>query len=138
MLKAVLEEAVARGNKIRVDVTKEILSSQLVADLANNERLINTVADVLRAKDQIGQVLQQKAQDVISIIDVPSRRQLKVYERRVARLERDVDALTRKLAKKKSAPRKKTKKRTTGKKTVARKIGARVKVVRKKAARKSS
>jgi len=138
MLKEVLEEAVARGSKIRADVTKEILNSQLVADLANNERVVNAVAEVLRTTDQISQVLQKKAKNVISIMDIPSRRQMKVYERRVARLERDVNALTRKLANKKSAPRKKTKKRITVKKTGARKTGAGLKVVRKKAALKSS
>jgi polyhydroxyalkanoate synthesis regulator phasin len=137
MLKEALEDALARGGQIRQEITKDLLSSQFVADLANSPRFINAVSAVIRSKEEVTRTLQKKIKEIMSVMNIPTRQQLRTYEKRVARLERELDAITRRAAKAKASARttKARKKKATRKKvTRKRKTSTRRKTTRKKTA----
>lgn len=137
MLKEALEDALARGGQIRNEITKDLLNSQFVADLANNPRFINTVSAVIRSKDEVTRTIQKKVKEIMTVMNIPTRQQLRSYERRVAKLERDLDTITRRASKastRTTKARKKVQKKTVSRKTTARKTTARRKTTRKKTA----
>ncbi len=134
MLKEALEDAIARGDKIRQDITKEILNSQIFADLANNPRFVNAVARVIRSKAEVARSLQKRVKETLQVMKIPTREQIRTYERRVAKLEREIDTVTRRVAAKKAAKKKAAKKAT--KKKVSKKRPVKKKVTKKKVAKK--
>ena len=124
MLKEALEDALARGGQIRDEITKDLLHSQFVADLANNPRFINTVSAVIRSKEEVTRTIQKKVKEIMTVMNIPTRQQLRSYEKRVARLERDLDTITRRAAKPTAGTtkaRKKVQKKAASRKKVARK-----------------
>ena len=137
MLKEALEDALARGEKLRHDITKEILNSQVFMDLANNPRFVNAVARVIRSKAEVARSLQKRVKETLRIMKIPTREQLRTYERRVSRLERELDSVGRKISKAKLVKKTTRKKKATAKKTVKKKTSKK-KTTRKKVSKKTS
>jgi polyhydroxyalkanoate synthesis regulator phasin len=100
MLKEALEDALARGEKMRQEITREILNSQVFSDLANNQRFVSAVARVIKSREEVARSLQRRVQEAISSMKIPSRAQVKAYEKRVAHLEKEIDVISRKLLRK--------------------------------------
>lgn len=97
MLREALEDALARGEKLRREITKEILNSQVFSDLANNPRFVKAVARVIRSKDEVGHSMQKRVREMLQVMHIPTREQVRDFERRVARLEKDLDQVSRRL-----------------------------------------
>lgn len=124
MLREALEDALARGEKLRQDITKEILDSQVFTDLANNQHFVNAVARVIRSKVEVARSLQLRIKEILEVMNIPTRHQVRTYEQRVIGLEKTLDSITRNFAKR------------DAKKTTAKKAKPRKKVAAKKAAPK--
>lgn len=100
MLKEALEDALVRGEKLRRDITKEILNSQVFSDLANNPSFVKAVERVIRSKDEVGSLMQRRMKEMLEAMRIPTRQQVQGFERRVARLERSLNTVSRKMLKK--------------------------------------
>ncbi len=106
MLRETFEDALARGDKLRKDITKEILSASILSDIANNERFVNAVTYVIRSRDNVTRSLQKRFNETMDTMRIATRQQLRTYERRVTRLEKELDAITRKFMRNGSRPKK--------------------------------
>lgn len=113
MLREALEEALSRGERLRREITKDILNSQIFSDLANNPRFVKAVARVIRSKTEVAHSVQNRVKELLANMHIPTRQTVQDFERRVARLERDLNSVGRKL------DRQTAKKTISGKKTTA-------------------
>ncbi len=95
MLWEAFEDIVARGNKLRQEITKDVLNSKVVSTLASSPRLVNTVSQVIRSTSDVNKVLEKSVSEVLEFLKIPSCQQVKAYEKRIAKLEKQVNAATR-------------------------------------------
>ena len=101
MLKEVIEDALARGEKLKKDIVGQILKSATLNELVNNKRFAETIARVIQTKDEIANALHRNIQDVLKVMKIPSKHDIAAYERRVQKLERELNSLGRRVMKKK-------------------------------------
>jgi polyhydroxyalkanoate synthesis regulator phasin len=99
MLKEVIDDALARGERLKRDIVGQILKSATLNELINNKRFAETVARVIQTKDEISRTIQRNVQDALRAMSIPSKQQISAYERRVQQLERRIDTLGRRLIK---------------------------------------
>ena len=90
MLKEVIEDAIQRGERLKIDILN---------DLVSNKRFAETVARVIETKEAIGQILRKNVHEVLKVMSIPSQEQIVTYERRVQKLEHQIDQLGRQLMK---------------------------------------
>jgi len=101
MLKEIVDDAIARGEKLKKDIVGQVLSSVAFGDLVNNKKFADTVSKVIQTKDEISKMLHRKIIDALEVMSIPSREQIEIYERRVRKLEGQIDRLGREIMKKK-------------------------------------
>lgn len=97
MLKEVIDDALARGEKLKRDIVGQILKSATLNELINNRRFAETIARVIETKDEISRTLHRNVQDALKAMRIPSKQQIVAYERRVERLEKRIDFLGRRV-----------------------------------------
>lgn len=101
MLKEIVEDALARGERLKKDIVGQILSSVAFGDLVNSKKFADTVARVIQTKDEISKTLHRKIADTLKVMSIPSREQIETYEKRVRQLEGQIDRLGRRIMSKK-------------------------------------
>jgi len=101
MLKEVIEDAIARGERLKKDIVGQILKSATINELLHNRKFADTVAKVIQTKDEIARTIHRNVQDVLKTMSIPSKNQISSYERRIDQLERRIDSMGRNLMKKK-------------------------------------
>ena len=101
MLKEVIDDALARGEKLKEDIVAQILKTATLNELVKNRRFTDTIARVIRTKDEISKVVTRNVQDALKVMRIPSKQQIVVYEKRIEKLERQIDTLGRKMMRKK-------------------------------------
>jgi uncharacterized protein Yka (UPF0111/DUF47 family) len=105
MLKEVIEDAIARGEKLKKDIVGQILKSATINDLLNNRRFTETVAKVIQTKDEIARSIHRNVnvafKEALKTMSIPSKTQITSYEKRIDVLERKIDSMGRNLMKKK-------------------------------------
>ncbi len=108
MLREVIDDAIARGERLKRDIVGQILKSSTLNDLVGNRRFAEAIAKVIRTKEEISTSIRQNVQDALRAMRIPSKQQIVSYERRVEQLERKIDTLGRQvlLKGKKTATRK--------------------------------
>ena len=97
MLKEVIDDALARGERLKKDIVGQILKSATLNELINNRRFAETVARVIQTKDEITRSIRRNVQDALRAMSIPSKQQIETYEKRVDQLERKIDTLGRNL-----------------------------------------
>lgn len=100
MLREVIDDALARGERLKKDIVGQILKSATLNELVTNKRFAEMVARVIQTKDEVGRILRRNVQDALRVMSIPSKQQIISYERRVIQLERKIDTLGRRLMKK--------------------------------------
>ncbi len=107
MIREVIEDAIARGEKLKKDIVGQILKSETFNDLVNNPRFTQTIMKVIQTKNEITHTIQKNVQEALRTMNIPSKSDLSHYEKRVDQLEKKLDSLGRgrASAKKKSGSR---------------------------------
>ena len=105
MIREVIEDAIARGEKIKNDIVGQILKSATFNDLVNNRRFTQTITKVIQTKNEITRTIQRNVQDALRTMSIPSKSDFSSYEKRVDQLEKKLDSLGRSLTKKKTTAR---------------------------------
>lgn len=95
MLKEVIEDALARGEKLKKDIVGQILKSATLNELINNRKFAETIAKVIQTKDEISRSIHRNVQDALKAMRIPSKQQITSYEKRIETLERKLEGLGR-------------------------------------------
>lgn len=101
MLREAIEDALARGDRLKKDIVGQILKSATLNELLNNRKFTNTIARVIQTKDEVARSINRNVQDALKAMRIPSKQQISAYEKRIDSLERKIDSLGRNLLKKK-------------------------------------
>jgi polyhydroxyalkanoate synthesis regulator phasin len=101
MLKEVIEDAIARGERLKKDIVGQILKSATINELLNNRKFAETIARVIQTKDEIARSIHRNVQEALKTMSIPSKTQISSYERRIDMLEKKIDTMGRNLMKKK-------------------------------------
>jgi polyhydroxyalkanoate synthesis regulator phasin len=100
MLKEVIEDALARGEKLKKDIVGQILKSSTLNELIGNRKFAETIAKVIQTKDEISRTIHRNVQDALKAMSIPSRQQITSYEKRIESLEKKLEHLNRRPSKK--------------------------------------
>ncbi len=101
MLKEVINDALERGEKLKKDIVAQILKSATLNELINNRRFAETIAHVIRTKEEISRAVSRNVQDALKAMKIPSKQEISAYEKRVEKLEKQIENIGRKMMKKK-------------------------------------
>lgn len=101
MLREVIEDAIARGERLKKDIVGQILKSATLTELLSNRKFTETIAKVIQTKDEIARSIHRNVQDALKSMSIPSKSQISSYERRIEQLERKIDSMGRNLMRKK-------------------------------------
>ena len=102
MIREVIDDALARGERLKKDIIAEIVSSATLRDLVNNKAFIDTITKVIHTKHEVSQTLRNNIEEILRIMKIPSRDQIQRYEQKVQQLEKRLDQLTRQMVLKRS------------------------------------
>lgn len=106
MLKEVLEDALERGEKLKRDIVGEVLKSAVFSDLVSSRRFIDAVTKIIHTKDEVGRFIRHNVQDVLKVMSIPSKQDLDSCEKRIHKLERELDHVGRRMMKRGKGSRK--------------------------------
>ena len=101
MLREVIEDALARGERLKTDIVGQILKSATLNELLNNKRFAETIARVIQTKEGVTRTINRNVQQALKAMRIPSKQQISAYEKRIESLERRIDTLGRNVLKKK-------------------------------------
>jgi len=92
-----MEEAFNRGEKFKDQFFSEIMSSQAVNGLLQNELFLKSLTRVLNTKYEIKRALRTNLRGLLKAFNVPSRDEINSMERKIRRLETEIDGIHRKI-----------------------------------------
>ncbi len=96
-LRTAMEEALQRGEKFKEQILTEVLSSQAVQDLFQNELFLKSLSRVLNTKYEIQKALKANMRTMLKVFNVPTREEVHSMERKIHRLETEIDGIHRKI-----------------------------------------
>lgn len=110
-IRTAMEEAFQRGEKIKDQLLHDVMNSQAVGDLLQNEVFLKSLGKVLNTKYELEKAVRSNLKNVLRLFNVPSRDEISSMERKITRLESEIDGIHRKvmttrLARVKAAPKK--------------------------------
>jgi len=127
-LRAAMEEAFHRGEKFKDQFLTDVMNSQAVNGLLQNEVFLKSLTKVLNTKYEIERALKTNMRHMLKAFNVPSRDEVHSMERKIHRLENEIDGIHRKILttrlsrnnSKKAAPKKASSSRKSTRKSKAR------------------
>lgn len=125
-IRSAMEEAFQRGEKFKEQVLTDMMNSGAVNQLLQNELFIKSLSKVLNTKYEIKRALKTNFKSMLKAFNVPSRDEINSMERKIHRLENEIDSIHRKIltsrlasgkkSSSKSAPRRAKKKASSKRK----------------------
>ncbi len=94
-LRKFLHDAMEKGEQIRTKVVGELVNSRFVNQILKNEKFLNGVVTILNAKTGVEKSLQGKLNHVLKMFEVPTRDEVKAMERKIHKLENEIESLQR-------------------------------------------
>jgi len=112
-IRTTMEEAFHRGERIKEQILHDVMNSQAVGELLQNEYFLKSLSALMNTKYELKKALRHNLKSVLKIFDLPTRDEINTMERKLNRLESEIDGIHRKvmtarLAKAKSANSKKS------------------------------
>lgn len=92
-----MEEALERGEKIKDQLIQGVMSSHTVHELLQNETVLKSLTKVMTTKDEIEKTLRTNLKSVLKVLNLPSRDEIGVMERKIHRLENEIDGINHKV-----------------------------------------
>ena len=90
-LKALLDEALQKGEKVKEDLLVEIVNSKLFNELLKNEKFIHAVTAVVQTKEEVSKILHQRIKQVFHLMDIPTRKEVEDMMSKLVRIEHQID-----------------------------------------------
>lgn len=94
-LRRFLNSAMERGEQIRNKFVEDLFQSRFVNQLMKNEKFLNGMVTILNAKTGVEKSLQGKLNHVLKMFEVPTRDEVKAMERKIHKLENEIESLQR-------------------------------------------
>ena len=96
-IRTAMEEAFQRGEKIKDQVIDELINSQTINNLLSNELFINSLTKVLNTKYELKRAFKTNFRTMLKAFNVPTRDEINAMERKIHRLETELDGIHRKI-----------------------------------------
>ncbi len=96
-IRSAMEEAFQRGEKIKDQLLHDFINSQAVGDLLQNEIFLKSLSKVMNTKYELQKALRSNLKSVLKIFNVPSRDEISNMERKIHRLESEIDGIHRRV-----------------------------------------
>jgi len=91
-----LEEALHRGENLKDEIVTELLNGRFFKDFIQSDGFAKAVSTVVKTKEEISRVIRDNVKNVLNIMDIPSRNDVRDLNRKVSELEYMVDHLGKK------------------------------------------
>lgn len=96
-IRTAMEEAFQRGEKIKDQLLHDFINSQAVGELLQNEVFLKSLSKVLNTKYELQKAFRSNLKNVLRMFNVPSRDEIHSMERKITRLESEIDGIHRKV-----------------------------------------
>jgi len=96
-IRTAMEEAFQRGEKIKEQIIQDVMNSQAMGDLLSNEYFLKSLGALMNTKYELKKALRTNLKSVLKIFDLPSRDEINTMERKLSRLETEIDGIHRKV-----------------------------------------
>ncbi len=95
-LKAILDEAKTRGEKLKNEVVAELLKSKTLSEIVSNKHFITALTRVIQTKDEVKKTLSTQIKAILDVMDVPSKEDILGIAGKLGSLEKIIDKVGRK------------------------------------------
>ncbi len=96
-IRSTMEEALQRGEKIKEQFLTEMMNSSTVNQLLQNDLFIKSLTKVLNTKYELKRAFKTNFKSMLKVFNVPSRDEISSMERKIHRLENEIDVIHRKM-----------------------------------------
>lgn len=96
-IRTAMEEAFQRGEKIKDQLIHDVMNSPAVGELLQNEIFLKSVSKVLNTKYELKKAFRSNVRNVLRLFNVPSRDEIHSMERKITRLESEIDGIHRRV-----------------------------------------
>lgn len=96
-IRTAMEEAFQRGEKIKEQILHDVLNSEAVGDLMQNEYFLRSLSALMNTKYELKKAIRTNLKSVLKIFDLPTRDEINTMERKLHRLETEIDGIHRKV-----------------------------------------
>lgn len=96
-LRTAMEEAFQRGEKFKEQLFDDVINSEALNGLLQNEVFLKSLTKVLNTKYELQRALKTNMRTMLKAFNVPSRDEVHSMERKIHRLENEIDGIHRKI-----------------------------------------
>lgn len=96
-LRSAMEEAFHRGEKIKEQFINDMMNSPTVNNFLQNELFLKSFTKVLNTKYEIKRAFKTNFRTMLKVFNVPTRDEINSMERKIHRLENEIDGIHRKI-----------------------------------------
>ena len=121
-LRSAMEEAFHRGEQIKDQFLNDMMNSPTVNNLLQNDLFLRSLTKVLNTKYELKRAFKTNFKIMLRVFNVPTRDEINSMERKIHRLENEIDGIHRKiLTTRLAASKSKAKKKVAKKSSTTRK-----------------
>lgn len=96
-IRTAMEEAFQRGEKIKDQFLEEMMNSPTVSQLMQNDLFLKSLTKVLDYKYELKRAFKTNFKTMLKVFNVPTRDEINTMERKIHRLENEIDGIHRKI-----------------------------------------
>ena len=96
-IRTAMEEAFQRGEKIKEQILHDVMHSEAVGELMQNEYFLRSLSALMNTKYELKKAIRTNLKSVLKIFDLPTRDEINTMERKLHRLETEIDGIHRKV-----------------------------------------
>ena len=97
-LQLFLKEAAKRGERIKEKLIEDLLHSEFVNQLLKNKLFVEGIVSILNAKSSLEKTLHHKISALLKVFEIPTGESLQGIERKIHRLENEIEGLHRRVS----------------------------------------
>lgn len=92
-----MEEAFQKGEKFKEQIIQDVMSSTAVNELMQNEYFLKSLSALMNTKYELKKAIRSNLKNVLRMFNLPSRDEIHSMERKIHRLESEMDGINRKV-----------------------------------------
>lgn len=96
-LRSAMEEAFHRGEKIKDQFLNDMMNSPTVNHFLQNELFLKSLTKLLNTKYELKRAFKTNFRTMLQVFNVPTRDEINSMERKIHRIENEIDGIHRKI-----------------------------------------
>lgn len=96
-LRSAMEEAFHRGEKIKDQFFNDMMNSPTVNHFLQNDLFLKSLTKLLNTKYELKRAFKTNFRTMLQVFNVPTRDEINSMERKIHRLENEIDGIHRKI-----------------------------------------